>query len=84
MIAPVLAGIVILAYITFVILIIIGGAFITRVLYNSSDEELSVVGIDNTNNIKIAKLTIVIFWITFLPLSIAPLVFCAGYCKHLF
>jgi len=74
----------ILLYITFVILIFIGGIFITKILFNSNDTQLSCIGLDNKDQLNIAKMTIVLFWIVFIPLCMAPLVLCSGYCKYIF
>ena len=84
MISKIFIIIALLAYITFITLIIVGGAFITNILYKLNEDELSNIGLNTTTKINIAKMTIVIFWITFLPLCIAPLVFCGGYCKYIF
>jgi hypothetical protein len=76
--------IVILLYITFIIMIFVGGGFITKVLYNSSDIHLYNVGIQNKTDLNIAKMTIVLFWMVFIPLCILPLIFIIGYGKYIF
>ena len=84
MIAQIFLVLGILLYITFVILIFIGGGFITKILFNSSNTQLECVGLNNTNDLNIAKMTTVLFWIVFIPLCIIPLILCGGYCKHIF
>lgn len=73
----------ILLYITFVILIFIGGGFITKILFNSNNTQLSCIGLDNKNQLNIAKMTMVLFWIVFIPLCILPLVLCSSYYKYI-
>jgi len=84
MIAQIFLVLGILLYITFVILILIGGGFITKILFNSSKTQLDCVGLNNTNELNLAKMTTVLFWIVFIPLCIIPLILCGGYCKHMF
>jgi hypothetical protein len=74
----------ILLYITFIILIFIGSGFITKILFYSNNQQLACIGLNNTNELNIAKMTIVLFWIVFTPLCILPLVLCSGYYKYIF
>ena len=60
-----------LVYLTFLILIIIGAAFISNVLLNT---DTTCVGIDTTVKLNIAKMTIIIFWIIFVPMCLAPII----------
>lgn len=60
-----------LVYLTFLILIIIGAAFISNVLFNT---DTTCVGIDTTVKLNIAKMTIIIFWIIFVPMCLAPII----------
>ena len=73
----------ILAYLTFIVLIFIGGGFITKILFNSSPEQLDCINLSKKDDLNIAKMTIVLFWIVFIPLCILPLVLCGGYCKYI-
>ena len=61
-----------LIYVTFIIFIIVGGGFITNILFNIG-YDTSCVGLVTRTKLNIAKMTIVIFWIIFIPLSLAPL-----------
>jgi len=72
-----------LAYITFVVLIFVGGGYITNALFNSKPDQLSCVDITNETQLNIAKMTNVLFWIVFIPLSLLPFVLLAGYGKYL-
>ena len=83
MLLQILLLIAVLLYITFVILIFIGGGFITKILFNSNYTQLSCIGLDNKDQLNIAKMTMVLFWIVFIPLCILPLVLCSGYCKYI-
>lgn len=69
---------VLLAFLAFAIFIIIGGVFITDILFNSKFDPSSV-GINTEIKLNIAKLTIVMFWIVFIPLCILPFVLGFGY-----
>ena len=60
-----------LFYVAFVVFIFVGGGFITNVLFNS-DLDPSCVGLDNRTKLNIAKLTIIMFWVVFIPLCILP------------
>ena len=72
----------ILTYLTFVIMIFIGGAFITKILFNSTRTQLECVNLSKTDDINIAKMTIILFWIVFIPLCILPLVLSIKYIGH--
>jgi hypothetical protein len=65
-------------FITFVTFIFIGGGFITNILFNAGFDP-SCVGIDNINKLRIAQMTIVLFWIVFIPLCIIPIALGFGY-----
>jgi hypothetical protein len=67
-----------LLYITFITLILVGAGFITNVLFNKGFDS-SCVGLDNETKLNLAKMTLVIFWIIFIPLSIGPLLFAVSY-----
>ena len=73
----------ILAYLTFIIMIFIGGAYITKILFNSTPEQLECINLTKKDDLNIAKMTIILFWIVFIPLCMIPLVFCTGYCKYI-
>ena len=73
----------ILAYLAFIIMIFIGGVYITKTLFKSSPEQLDCINLSKTDELNIAKMTIVLFWIVFIPLCILPLVLCGGYCKYI-
>jgi len=64
--------VVLVLYVSFITFIFVGGGFITNVLYNS-EYNTSCVGLDNNTKLNIAKMTIVMFWIVFIPLALAPL-----------
>jgi hypothetical protein len=72
-----------LAYITCILFIFIGGGYITNVLFNSEPAQLACVDITNETQLNIAKMTNVLFWIVFIPLSLLPFVLLAGYGKYL-
>jgi hypothetical protein len=65
-------------YITFATFIFVGGGFITNVLFNVKYDP-SCVGLDNETKLNIAKMTIVIFWIIFIPLCLLPIAIGLGY-----
>ena len=67
-IAKIIGLIVYLAFITF---IFVGAGFITNVLFNN-EYDTNCVGLNNNTKLNIAKLTIVMFWIIFIPLCLAP------------
>ncbi len=73
----------ILTYLTFVIFIFIGGGYITNILYKSDKSQLACIDLDKTDKLNIAKLSIVLFWIVFIPLCILPLIIVLGYGKNL-
>ena len=60
-------------YITFITFIYIGGGFITNTLFNKGFDP-SCVGLDNDAKLNIAKFTVVVFWIVFIPLGLVPLI----------
>jgi hypothetical protein len=66
------------AYLVFVIFIFIGGVYITKILYNSNISQLACVGLDDTNELNIAKITIVLFWMVFIPLCVLPIILALG------
>lgn len=68
-------AIVFLAYITFVIFIILGGIFISNSVFQESMDNLRVVGIDTVDKRNIARMVMVLFWIVFLPLCFLPFYF---------
>ena len=70
----VLGWVLLLAYITFILFIFIGGGYITKILFNSSDSQLSCVGLSDKTELNIAKLTIILFWLVFIPLCILPII----------
>ena len=64
--------VVLVLYVSFITFIFVGGGFITNVLFNS-EYNTDFVGLDNREKKNIAKMTIVMFWIVFIPLCLAPL-----------
>jgi len=58
-------------YLAFITFIFVGAGFITNVLFNN-EYDTSCVGLNNNTKLNIAKLTIVMFWIVFIPLCLAP------------
>jgi len=54
--------------------LIVGGGFITNVLFNS-DYDTGCVGLDTRDKKNIAKMSIVFFWIVFIPLCLAPFIY---------
>jgi hypothetical protein len=62
----------VLVYLAFIIFIFVGAGFITNVLFNA-EYDTSCVGLDNRTKLNIAKMTIVMFWIVFIPLCLAPI-----------
>ena len=61
----------ILVYLAFIIFIFVGAGFITNILFNS-EYDTSGVGLNSNAKLNIAKMTIVMFWIVFIPLCLAP------------
>jgi hypothetical protein len=82
MLAKILVWFLLLSYLAFVIFIYIGAGFITKALFKSADWELRFVGINNDTELNIAKMTIILFWIVFIPLSLLPIALFAGYGKY--
>jgi hypothetical protein len=76
-------GFLFLTYLTFIILLYIGGGFITNAVFKKSEAQLSNVGLDNSDQIHIAQMTMVIFWIFFIPLSILPVLLMLKYGKYI-
>ena len=68
----------ILLFVAFATFIFVGGGFITNVLFNVGFNP-SCVGLDNETKLNIAKMTIVMFWIVFIPLCILPIAVGLGY-----
>ena len=66
-------------YVVFITFIIVGGGFITNVLFNS-EYDTGCVGIDTRDKKNIAKMSIVMFWMVFIPLCLAPFAY-FGYKK---
>ena len=64
--------------VTFATFIFVGGGFITNVLFNVGFDP-SCVGLDNQIKLNIAKMTIVMFWIVFIPLCLLPIALGFGY-----
>lgn len=62
----------VIIYIAFITCIFVGAGFITNVLFNA-EYDTSCVGLNNNTKLNFAKMTIVIFWIVFIPLCLAPL-----------
>jgi len=83
MLSKILVWFLLLSYVAFVIFIFVGGGYITNILFYSHADNLQNVGITTTTQLNIAKLTIVLFWIVFIPLSLLPLALFAGYGKYL-
>ena len=63
--------IILFAYIAFITFIFVGAGFITNILFNVK-YDVSCVGLDTKTKLNVAKMTIVMFWIVFIPLSLAP------------
>lgn len=74
----ILAWIGLLAYLVFVIFIFIGGVYITKILFNSNISQLACIGLSDTNELNIAKITIVLFWMVFIPLCVLPIILALG------
>jgi amino acid transporter len=70
----VIGWVLLLAYITFILFIFIGGGYITKILFNSNNQQLSSVGLSDKTELNIAKLTIILFWLVFIPLCILPII----------
>ena len=83
MFSKIFLGVLLLSYITFIIFIFIGGGYITNALFNSEPVQLVCVGINNETHLNIAKMSIVLFWIVFIPLFLLPIALFAGYGKYL-
>jgi hypothetical protein len=83
MYTQILCWILLLAYLAFVIFIFIGGGFITKLLFNSDPNQLRSIGINTETEINIGKMTIILFWLVFIPLTIVPIVLFAGYGKYI-
>lgn len=65
-------GIIGILYLAFITLIYVGAAFITNILFNKGFDP-ECVGLDNNAKIGLARFTIVIFWIGFIPTSLLPI-----------
>ena len=61
-----------ISYVAFITFILIGGGFITDVLFNA-EYNTDSVGLDTRDKKNIAKMSIVMFWIVFIPLCLAPI-----------
>lgn len=68
----------VIALLVFAIFIFIGGGFVTDVLFNEK-YDTSCVGINTDTKLNIAKLSIVMFWIVFIPLCLLPIALVFGY-----
>ena len=69
----IIAAIIGLVYLAFIIFILLGGGYITNILFSSS-YDTACVGLD-TDKKNIAKMSIVMFWMVFIPICIAPFVY---------
>jgi len=67
-----------------VIIICIGAGFISNVVFNSSPEALSAVGITTIAQRNISQMTSVLFWVVFIPIAFIPIALFAGYSKYIF
>lgn len=63
--------------------IYVSGSFITNVLFNTNKDNLQSVGITTDTQLNIGKITIILFWIVFIPLTLLPIALFAGYGKYL-
>jgi len=71
------------AYITFIILIFVGAGFITQVVFNSNAEQLEVIGLTQSQA-NLARMSIVLFWLVFIPLCCVPFILFVGYGEYTF
>ena len=65
-------------FVAFATFIFVGGGFITNVLFNIGFDP-RCVGLDNEAKLNLAKLTIIMFWIMFIPLFLLPIALGFGY-----
>lgn len=63
----VLSIILLIIFVVFFIFLFIGGGFITSIVFN---KDTTCVGLDTTDKQNIAKMTMVMFWIIFIPVFI--------------
>jgi len=50
--------------------------------FNSNNLQLSCVGLSDKTELNIAKLTILLFWLVFIPLCTIPLILALGYGRN--
>ena len=65
-------------YVIFMVFIIVGASFITNVLFNK-EYDPSCVGLTDAGRLGFARMTIIVFWLVFIPLSAYPLLVLFGY-----
>lgn len=65
-------------YIAVVIFILIGGYYISDIIFNTPRDKLAVVGLENNEQVGFAKFTTILFWIVFMPLMFGPVVYLFG------
>lgn len=71
----VILSIIAAVYLAFAILTFIGAGFISDVIFNSTRDQLDQVGIDSNFKLGLAKITIILFWLVFIPLCLGPIVY---------
>lgn len=64
-----------LLYIVFNIIVIVGAGFITNSLFTSTDDQLEGIGITSGTQRDISKMSIVMFWILYIPLLIISIIY---------
>lgn len=62
-------------YLTFIILTFIGAGYVSDVVFNSTRDQLDQVGLNTNFKRGLAKFTIILFWLVFVPLCLGPIVY---------
>ena len=62
-------------YLAFIVLTFIGAGYISDVVFNSTRDQLDQVGINTNFKLGLAKITIILFWLIFIPLCLGPIVY---------
>ena len=62
-------------YLAVVVFILIGGYYVSDVIFNSPRDQLEVVGLNSNAKVGFAKFTTILFWLIFMPLMFGPIVY---------
>jgi hypothetical protein len=64
----------VILYLAFMTFIFVGAGFITNILFNL-EYDTNRIELNSDTKVTIAQMTIILFWIVFIPLSLAPIGF---------